>query len=133
MPYVDPVKRRKYQLAWAIKRRKEWIKNNGPCNLCGSNFRLEVDHVDRQSKVSHRVWSWKESRRIEELSKCQVLCYSCHKKKHAAPHGAFRRYKSGCRCDLCRSANRDHTREARRRRELKEPGWRNKRPLRIPE
>ena len=73
------------QKAWYEKvvkgRRKDWIEANGPCAKCGSWDRLEVDHIDPSTKVSHNVWGWSETRRLEELAKCQVLCYSCHKEK----------------------------------------------------
>src|SRR5579863_7150610 len=62
-------------------RRLTWLQENGPCANCGSWTDLEVDHKDPEQKITHRVWSWKESRRLEELAKCQVLCYNCHKEK----------------------------------------------------
>lgn len=72
---------RKYQREWIAKRRQKWIKENGPCNKCGTWDNLEVDHIDPQDKVNHRVWSWSDERRKEELKKCQVLCEECHKTK----------------------------------------------------
>lgn len=42
---------------------------------------MEVDHIDPDSKVSHTVWSWTPKRRELELSKCQVLCRKCHRRK----------------------------------------------------
>lgn len=76
---------RQYHKQWykdvMVVRRQEWFKENGPCVDCGSWERLEVDHIDPSTKVNHAVWSWTEKRRIEELSKCAVRCYDCHKKK----------------------------------------------------
>lgn len=78
-------KRKAYIRKWqreCIKNRKaKWLKENGPCRHCGSSEKLEVDHIDRQSKKDHRVWSWKKERRESELLKCQVLCKDCHKIK----------------------------------------------------
>lgn len=62
-------------------RRVQWLKENGPCVDCGSWENLEVDHVDRSTKTHHSVWTWREDRRLAELKKCVVRCYSCHKKK----------------------------------------------------
>lgn len=74
---------KKYQSAWMKKRRETWLAANGPCRLCGSSERLEVDHIDHSTKVDHRVWSWSDERRKAELAKCQVLCHDCHKRKTA--------------------------------------------------
>lgn len=72
---------RSYQLRWIQKRRKAWLDKNGPCRKCGSDLNLEVDHINPNEKVTHRVWNWPEERRNSELSKCQVLCEKCHKQK----------------------------------------------------
>lgn len=76
---------RDYQKKWYVdvmkKRREAWFAANGPCVDCGSWENLELDHDDPSSKVSHAVWSWSESRRIEELAKCKARCHRCHKKK----------------------------------------------------
>jgi hypothetical protein len=78
-------KKRKYQREWSRKRREDWVKANGPCQTCGSNKRLEIDHIDYNIKSVHvsRIWSYTKSKREAELAKCQVLCHSCHKKKTA--------------------------------------------------
>src|SRR5262245_32847749 len=69
-----------YQSRWAQARRAVWLRAHGPCR-CGSWDRLQVDHIDPRTKVSHRVWSWADERRLAELAKCQALCYDCHAKK----------------------------------------------------
>lgn len=81
MGYSDPVKKREYQNNWMRARRKKWLEEHGPCKECGSWDNLEVDHVDRSTKVDHKVWSWSLARMQAELAKCQVLCESCHKLK----------------------------------------------------
>lgn len=73
--------KRAYDREWMRKRREDWFSANGPCVDCGSWERLEIDHVDRSTKVSHRIWSWSEKRRLEELAKCAVRCHTCHRKK----------------------------------------------------
>lgn len=115
MPYKDPAAQRAYQLERMKQARTEWLLANGPCN-CGSWEDLQVDHIDPNLKVSHRIWSWSPARRAAELAKCQTLCLPCHKRKtreewfeKKAPHGTNARYVSQnhrCRCSECRDAHR---------------------------
>ncbi len=74
------------------EKRAEYIKEKkaycieylgGKCVKCGATERLEFDHIDRTTKkysiggrVSHNFDNLKE-----ELNKCQLLCYDCHKIK----------------------------------------------------
>jgi len=99
---------RRYQKEWLRNRRSAWLEENGPCARCGSKENLHIDHIDPDIKIDHRVWSWKKERRDLELSKCQVLCRSCHHTKTSEDngwrqHGAAG-YARGCRCDLCTTA-----------------------------
>jgi hypothetical protein len=127
MPYANLARQREYQQAWMRKRRSDWLEENGPCRQCGSSVDLEVDHVDRRTKVSHRIWSWSAARRAEELAKCQVLCSVCHLAKTTQENSAevvhgtnsgYVRYR--CRCRECKDAhaerNRRHREEAKKRR-----------------
>lgn len=107
------------------ERRALWLAENGPCVICSSSMKLEVDHVDPSQKVSHNVWSWSEERRAKELAKCQVLCERCHKEKTKREkqavlrHGTdtmYSRYK--CRCDKCKVARAEKKATTRRRRKL---------------
>jgi 5-methylcytosine-specific restriction endonuclease McrA len=110
---------REYQRRWVAKNRAEYMSSAGPCVVCGSDDNLEVDHINPDLKVDHRIWSWKLDRRLKELEKCQILCKSCHLKKtiaeRAPPHGHNSRYRSGCRCDECRKAHATIAREYRSR------------------
>lgn len=54
------------------------------CARCGGVHQLELDHVERASKVHHAIWSWSQERREAELAKCQVLCRACHREKTRA-------------------------------------------------
>ena len=83
MTYKDPDKQREYQRNWMARRRSSWLEANGPCVKCGSWDNLEVDHVDPSAKTMHSsaIWSRAKSVQEKELAKCQVLCYSCHKRK----------------------------------------------------
>jgi 5-methylcytosine-specific restriction endonuclease McrA len=101
VPYADPEKQKEYQREWIARRREEWFDENGPCAQCGSDEALQIDHIDREKKVDHRVWSWSKERREAELAKCQVLCGECHGKKSidegSVPpptHGTDSRYRA---------------------------------------
>jgi hypothetical protein len=78
---VKPEERRTYNREWMRKRRADWFSANGPCVDCGSWDDLELDHNSRADKVSHRIWSWSEERRYEELAKCVARCRKCHRAK----------------------------------------------------
>jgi 5-methylcytosine-specific restriction endonuclease McrA len=81
MGYKDKRKQLDYQNKWMQNRRQQWVEENGPCAYCGSWERLEVDHINPEEKWSHRIWAYREEKRLKELEKCQVLCYDCHKQK----------------------------------------------------
>lgn len=113
MPMKTAEEQREYQRKWVRKRRDKWLNDNGPCARCGSWNMLEVDHVNPEDKVSHKVWSWAEDRRNAELSKCQVLCHWCHvrktwENKTRAQQGSNSKYSAGCRCELCRIAHSEY-------------------------
>lgn len=119
MPYKDPDKQRLFQREYLAKRREAWLSENGPCVICGSAENLEVDHINREEKEDHNVWSWAKARREAELAKCQVLCAVCHNEKttkeNSRPieHGVYAGYTRGCRCDRCRQAKREYQRARR--------------------
>jgi hypothetical protein len=125
MPYSNKEKQREYQRLWCRKRRAEHLEEQGAwCRECGVVIELEFDHVDPQTKVTHRFISWRKERAREELKKCQVLCWQCHREKSIAegslpppsPHGTHRRYSNlGCRCDICRVGNTVRARVKRAR------------------
>lgn len=108
--------KQKRQREWVAARRAQWFKANGSCTKCGSWDRLEVDHINPLEKTSHKVFSWCKEKRELELSKCQVLCYFCHKQKTKVDmqvffekethhiHGTNTEYRRGCRCEPCRKA-----------------------------
>lgn len=67
-------------------RRAAWIAENGPCQGCGSDQDLEVDHIDPATKAveAWKIWQHTEAKRVAELAKCQVLCNPCHILKSTA-------------------------------------------------
>lgn len=95
---------RRYKREWIARRRAAWMADK-VCEHCGSKDRLEIDHIDPEEKISHKVWSWRPERRDAELAKCRVLCHDCHVQRHAAQCGTTRRYSLGCRCEACCRAN----------------------------
>lgn len=121
MPYSDPEMQRAYQREWAASRRREYLAGR-VCVDCGSDGPLEIDHVDPNQKVSHRIWTWARPRLEAELEKCEPRCVSCHVKRHRRErlrHG-IKRYQAGCRCEACRQAKaaaNARYQEKRRRRE----------------
>lgn len=127
MPYKDIEARRKWQRENNQRRRQEWLIQNGPCVECKSTVGLQVDHKDRSTKASHKVWSWSEARRNEELAKCQVLCKDCHQKKtnlennKPIQHGTHTGHAGrGCRCVPCIEAHRVY-KNAWRKKKLNAP------------
>lgn len=115
MAYKDKDKQREYQRNWVKARRDFWLSENGPCATCGSRIDLEVDHLDPDTKVTHRVFSWTKEKRDKELAKCQVLCSRCHMDKSISDwgkspseHGRCLMYRRGCRCRPCKDAKSDY-------------------------
>lgn len=107
---------REYQRRWIAARRGEYLDGKF-CVVCGSTDRLEIDHVnpDEKSVPVAQLWSLavENPKRVEELAKCQILCYTHHKEKTIreanarAKHGRTL-YGKGCRCEVCREAQRKH-------------------------
>jgi len=112
MPYKDPAQQAEYAREWVARRRAEWFADKC-CAWCGSTEDLQLDHIDRTTKVSHRIWSWSQVRRDTEIAKCQVLCRPCHEEKTrlagdnpslviAYRHGTRAMYRiHGCKCAIC--------------------------------
>lgn len=110
MTYKNKEQQRQYQRQWIANRRIEYFKDKY-CVQCGSTEQLELDHINRKTKVDHRIWSWSKTKRDEELAKCQVLCRDCHKLKTKLEniiqiHGLSMYKYHGCKCDICKQAKR---------------------------
>lgn len=119
MSYKDPAAQREYRRRWWQARRDSFFADKA-CVRCGAREHLELDHVDRGTKVSHRIWSWSQERRDAEIAKCQVLCKECHKAKTREDlgqggHGTYSCYNRGCRRPECRAAKSAYERERRRK------------------
>ena len=120
MGYADKTKQAEYQRNWMRKRREAWFADKS-CERCGTTENLELDHLDPQIKVTHRIWSWRADRREAELAKCRALCQRHHMERtieqlSTAQHGVtvtlYDDY--GCRCEPCRAVKR--AKQARNRR-----------------
>jgi hypothetical protein len=130
MSYTNRQKQRDYQNTWLKNRRLKWLQENGPCAECGSWEKLEVDHINPETKIDHKVWSWSQERRDIELAKCQVLCNYCHLRKslperNSAPasHGTQYYYdKFKCRCISCTKASNTRRQISRTNKKLKDAG-----------
>lgn len=113
MPYAIAQQQSTYINELIHRRRKQYIKENGPCSNCGSWENLEVDHIDPPTKTMHtsHIWTREESIRVRELLKCQVICQSCHREKTSREnkreitHGTISGYyRHRCRCKECKIA-----------------------------
>ena len=79
----------------------------GKCVKCGSKEDLQIDHIEPQLKkftLTSLSWSCPLPKFYEELSKCQLLCYPCHKIKTREERG----YTAGNTlvefiCDYCKN------------------------------
>lgn len=124
MPLKDPEKRKEYARHW-MKNRRDSFFSGKTCVICGRTDSLELDHINPETKVSHRIWSWSEPRRLKELAKCQVLCSLCHQEKTIRQqpitngwtpyqHGSSL-YRKGCRCQICKDAEALRARRYRKK------------------
>lgn len=114
MPHKNPEERNRYNREKYRKNREAFFKDK-KCAFCGSVELLELDHIDKELKKSHKIWLWSEERRLKEIEKCRILCRECHRKRsaiqHTKPitHGTKYCYqKHGCRCVLCSQAMSDY-------------------------
>lgn len=118
MPHPNPEYQKGYQAGW-IAGKRAFFFSDKKCVECGSDKNLELDHVDREKKWTHRIWSRNSAAMAMELKKCQVLCKECHFRKTAVENGkkehSLSAYKRGCRCDICKAYRAADARKYRSR------------------
>lgn len=87
------------------------------CVRCSKTEEVLVfDHIDPNTKVYNisEICNLSAVKFVLELSKCQLLCRSCHGKKTATENGkklsacgTITGYNN-CRCMLCKAAKREY-------------------------
>lgn len=96
-----------YMLERYHKKRKALIQAlGGVCVICGTSKNLQFHHKNPKDKTVDVSKSWDTLKVKDEiLTKCQLLCAVCHKRKHAAKHGSCSMYRHHhCRCVPCKQA-----------------------------
>ncbi len=98
----------------------------GACVFCGQCINLQIDHINPSTKSFVVTMEWDRPwDQIEgELTKCQLLCVSCHKKKtlndkgqvsEVDSHGTLSSYRY-CKCKECKQANNKYKQEYKKKR-----------------
>lgn len=119
MPNPNAEYHKGYQAGWYAGKRAQFLLGK-KCVECGSAKYLEVDHVEKKKKKTHRIWSRTGEFAEMELKKCQVLCKDCHFKKTArentkGEHSLSAYKKRGCRCKICKGYKAADSRKYRSR------------------
>jgi hypothetical protein len=99
-----------YQRQWIANRRHAFFEAKR-CAKCNGTDRLTLDRIDPSKPGDHAIWSWKESRRLAELDKFQVLCHDCHKQR-SARHASVS--QTGKPCPNIRRFSQEEANEIRR-------------------
>jgi 5-methylcytosine-specific restriction endonuclease McrA len=89
--------RKKRNKSTIEQRTKEYVYNyllTHPCIKCGETdiVVLEFDHVDPTTKLGNvsELFNYSLKKVKEEISKCDVLCANCHRRKTAEQFGTWR-------------------------------------------
>lgn len=116
---------RKYNIERYHRRRAEFIATlGGKCAKCGSVENLEIDHIDRSTKLMDvgKMLSFSLQTSLDELKKCQALCSKCHLEKtiseSSVPHGGGLTGKRNCYCELCAPLKRAYMRQFKRKKKI---------------
>ena len=132
MPLRDKNEYNAYMKEYMLKRyfkvREKILKLLGnKCVICGSSEKLEIDHIEYKNKSFSiaKFHSLTDEKLLEEVKKCQLLCFKCHRRKTIEErgyntreqHGTMACYRHGhCRCPECRKVWSDYCKEYSRRR-----------------
>jgi hypothetical protein len=110
---------KKYMLKRYWKRRNETLeKLGGCCRICKTKEKLELDHIDPNSKSFEisQIWNYRKEVFNKEIEKCQILCKKCHIEKTLIDnnkisakntHGTLSSLRY-CKCGLCKKAKSEY-------------------------
>ena len=95
----------------STQKREKWIKENGPCNRCGSNENLHVHHIDPSTRIATNIFSINIKDMEEELIGCIVLCHSCHvdihtEMKRNKVEVEINKKRKTITCSICKKENK---------------------------
>jgi len=85
MPCRTAAEQREYQRKWRQRRRQRAVSYLGRvCVYCGTTSDLQFDHIDPSTRTCfvNYILSSRWERLVEELDKCQLLCFGCHVQKN---------------------------------------------------
>lgn len=88
---MDRKYHREYSQKYYHKRKKILTKMlGGKCVKCNSKKKLQFDHIDPSTKSFKlgKLLNHKWSDILEEIKKCQILCFDCHINK-SREEGSF--------------------------------------------
>jgi hypothetical protein len=115
MPF-DRDQMRVYMSDRRAKRKQDIIEIlGGECTSCQSRSDLEIDHIDKSSKLfqlSGRGLDKNWQLILKEIKKCQLLCSSCHMHKNkselSVEHGEGKSGKRRCSCEPCKLRKKEY-------------------------
>lgn len=121
---------RVYTLERYHRRRAEYISQlGGVCVICGAEESLEFDHIDARTKtadISKLLNGASKATLDAEISKCQLLCRTCHVEKSQqmrdtkfVDHGEGLTGKRNCRCEKCGPLKNAYMRKFKQNAKLK--------------
>lgn len=119
---TDRAYMREYMISRYYRRKQEYHHLlGGKCARCGSRENLQFHHRNPSEKlytIGKVLSSLSKEKADAEVAKCELLCPDCHAAAHDwNKHGTLSMYRNqGCRCDLCRKKNTEHSREYKRKR-----------------
>ena len=81
---MDRAYHREYSINYYYKRKKLLLDIlGGKCVQCGSQEKLQFDHIEPNNKSFSvgKLLSYSFDLILDELKKCQILCFDCHLNK----------------------------------------------------
>jgi hypothetical protein len=88
VPYKDPNMRRLYARLWFRERRARLL-SGASCQVCGTTENLELHHLDRSRKRTHKLASRTATFVADELKVCTWLCAEHHREETLRSGAAY--------------------------------------------